>query len=164
MNIWCILWLITHNFTGDFASWTVHFVNNCVKNQQIHQLFIQFINFVWYLLHVSALHAETCRSYLLKLINWRTNWCIGWLFTHILLVILIFKRLSTRRICKSFGVKGLILQTATIPSGDSVTVNFVLKMRNKRETTKWSLWGLKTYFKLPNCLITTKRNGVQHTM
>jgi hypothetical protein len=34
-------------FTGDFASWTVHFVNICVKNQQIHQLFIQFINNVW---------------------------------------------------------------------------------------------------------------------
>jgi hypothetical protein len=26
-------------FTGDFASWTVHFVNVCVKNQQIHILF-----------------------------------------------------------------------------------------------------------------------------
>jgi hypothetical protein len=34
-------------FTGDFASWTVHFVNIRVKNQQIHQLFIQFINYVW---------------------------------------------------------------------------------------------------------------------
>jgi hypothetical protein len=28
----------------------------CVKNQQIHQLFIQFINYVWLILHVSALH------------------------------------------------------------------------------------------------------------
>jgi hypothetical protein len=43
-------------FTVDFASPTMHFVNICVKNQQIHQLFIQFINYVWYLLHVSALH------------------------------------------------------------------------------------------------------------
>jgi hypothetical protein len=34
-------------FTGDFASWTMHFVNICMKNQQIHQLFIQFINCVW---------------------------------------------------------------------------------------------------------------------
>jgi hypothetical protein len=25
----------------------VHFVNICVKNHQIHQLFIQFINYVW---------------------------------------------------------------------------------------------------------------------
>jgi hypothetical protein len=25
----------------------VHFVNICAKNQQIHQLFIQFINYVW---------------------------------------------------------------------------------------------------------------------
>jgi hypothetical protein len=33
--------------TGDFATWTVHFVNIFVKNQQIHQLFIQFINYVW---------------------------------------------------------------------------------------------------------------------
>jgi hypothetical protein len=37
----------TRFFTGDFASWTVHFVNICVKNQQIHQLFLQFINYVW---------------------------------------------------------------------------------------------------------------------
>jgi hypothetical protein len=37
---------LTRFFTGDFASWTVHFVNICVKNQQIHQLFIQFINYV----------------------------------------------------------------------------------------------------------------------
>jgi hypothetical protein len=34
-------------FIGDFASLTVHFVNICVKNQQIHQLFIQFINYIW---------------------------------------------------------------------------------------------------------------------
>jgi hypothetical protein len=34
---------LTRFFTGDFASWTVNFVNICVKNQQIHQLFIQFI-------------------------------------------------------------------------------------------------------------------------
>jgi hypothetical protein len=37
----------TRYFTGDFASWTVHMFNMCVKNQQIHQLFIQFINHVW---------------------------------------------------------------------------------------------------------------------
>src|SRR5215475_3916071 len=30
----------------------------CMKNQQIHQLFIQFINYVWHLLHVSALHSH----------------------------------------------------------------------------------------------------------
>jgi hypothetical protein len=29
-----------------------------VKSQQIHQLFIQFINYVWWLLHVSALHCH----------------------------------------------------------------------------------------------------------
>jgi hypothetical protein len=34
-------------FTGDFASWTVHLVNICVKNQQMQQLFIHFINYVW---------------------------------------------------------------------------------------------------------------------
>jgi hypothetical protein len=38
---------LTRIFTGDFDSWNVHFVNICVKNQQIHQLFIQFINYVW---------------------------------------------------------------------------------------------------------------------
>jgi hypothetical protein len=34
-------------FTEDFEFWTVHFVDIFVKNQQIHQLFIQFINYVW---------------------------------------------------------------------------------------------------------------------
>jgi hypothetical protein len=38
---------VTRFFTGDFASLNVHFVNVCVKNQQIHQLLIQFINYVW---------------------------------------------------------------------------------------------------------------------
>jgi hypothetical protein len=40
---------LTRFFTEDFASWTVHFVNTCtsVKNQQIHQLFIKFISYVW---------------------------------------------------------------------------------------------------------------------
>jgi hypothetical protein len=45
-------------FTGDFASWTVHFVNICMKNQQMQQLFFQFINYVCYLLHVSALYCH----------------------------------------------------------------------------------------------------------
>jgi hypothetical protein len=39
-----------------FLSRVFHYI--CVKNQQIHQLFIQFINYVWYLLHVSALHCH----------------------------------------------------------------------------------------------------------
>jgi hypothetical protein len=47
---------LTRFFTGDFASWTAHFVNICVKNQQMQHLLIQFINYVWYLLHVSELH------------------------------------------------------------------------------------------------------------
>jgi hypothetical protein len=51
-------------FTGDFASWTVHFVNICVKSQQIHKLYIQFINYLWYLLHVSALHCHPQGAFL----------------------------------------------------------------------------------------------------
>jgi hypothetical protein len=38
---------LTRYFTVDFASWTVHFVNICVKNQRIHQLLILLINYVW---------------------------------------------------------------------------------------------------------------------
>jgi hypothetical protein len=49
---------LTRFFTGEFVSWTVHFVNICAKIQQIQQLFIQFINYVWYLLPVSALHCH----------------------------------------------------------------------------------------------------------
>jgi hypothetical protein len=36
----------------------VHVVNICVKNQQMQQLFFQFINYVWYLLHVSVIHCH----------------------------------------------------------------------------------------------------------
>jgi hypothetical protein len=38
---------LTRFFTGDFASSTVHFVNICGQTQQMQQLFIQFINYVW---------------------------------------------------------------------------------------------------------------------
>jgi hypothetical protein len=38
---------LTKFFTGDFSSWTVNFVNICVKNQHMHQLFIWFINYAW---------------------------------------------------------------------------------------------------------------------
>jgi hypothetical protein len=38
---------LTRFFTGDFASSTTHFVNMYVKNQQMQQFFIQFINYVW---------------------------------------------------------------------------------------------------------------------
>jgi hypothetical protein len=43
---------------------TRRFVNICVKNQQLHQLFIQFINYGWYLLHVSALHCHPQGAFL----------------------------------------------------------------------------------------------------
>src|SRR5215469_16413078 len=33
-------------------------LKGCMKKQHIHQLFIQFINYVWQLLHVSALHCH----------------------------------------------------------------------------------------------------------
>jgi hypothetical protein len=51
-------------FTGDFPSWTVHFIKLCVKHQQIHQLFIQFINYVLYLLQVSVLHCHSQGAFL----------------------------------------------------------------------------------------------------
>jgi hypothetical protein len=38
---------LTRFFTGDFSSWTLYFDNICMKNQQMQQLFIQFINYVW---------------------------------------------------------------------------------------------------------------------
>src|SRR5215510_14426490 len=39
-------------------------LNGCIKNQQIHQLFIQFINYVWWLLHVLALHCHLQGAFL----------------------------------------------------------------------------------------------------
>src|SRR5215469_5669524 len=42
----------------------MHFFNICMKNQQIHQLYIHFINYVWYLLHVSALHCHLQGAFL----------------------------------------------------------------------------------------------------
>jgi hypothetical protein len=38
---------LTRFVTEDCVSSIMHFVNICVKNHQIHQLFIQFINYVW---------------------------------------------------------------------------------------------------------------------
>jgi hypothetical protein len=38
---------LTRFFTRDFVSWTVNFVNICVKNQQMQQLLFHFINYVW---------------------------------------------------------------------------------------------------------------------
>jgi hypothetical protein len=35
-----------------------------MKNQQLQQLFIQLINFVWYLLHVSALYCHPQGAFL----------------------------------------------------------------------------------------------------
>jgi hypothetical protein len=57
---------LTRFFSGDFASLTVNFVNICVKNQQIQQLFIQFINYIWYLLNVSALHCHLQGAFLVS--------------------------------------------------------------------------------------------------
>jgi hypothetical protein len=42
----------------------------CVKNQQMQQSFIQFINYVWYLLHVSALHCQPQAAFLVCLVTW----------------------------------------------------------------------------------------------
>jgi hypothetical protein len=39
-------------------------IKNMRENQQICQLFIQFINYVWYLLHVSALHCHPQGAFL----------------------------------------------------------------------------------------------------
>src|SRR5215510_6411266 len=39
-------------------------LKGCMKNQQIHQLLIQFINYVWQLLHVSALHCHLQGAFL----------------------------------------------------------------------------------------------------
>jgi hypothetical protein len=38
---------LTRFFTGDFGFLNCAFSNICVKTQQIHQLDIQFINYVW---------------------------------------------------------------------------------------------------------------------
>jgi hypothetical protein len=51
-------------FNGDFASWTMYFINICANNQQMQQLLIQFINYVWQLLCVSALHCHLQGAFL----------------------------------------------------------------------------------------------------
>jgi hypothetical protein len=38
---------LTRFLLGIIASLTVHFIYVCMKNQQMQQLFIQFINYVW---------------------------------------------------------------------------------------------------------------------
>src|SRR5215475_7025451 len=42
----------------------IRHLKGCMKSQQIHQLFIQFINYVWQLLHVSALHCHLQGAFL----------------------------------------------------------------------------------------------------
>src|SRR5215475_12962017 len=42
----------------------IRHLKGCMKNQQIHQLFIQFINYVWQVLHVSALHCHLQGAFL----------------------------------------------------------------------------------------------------
>jgi hypothetical protein len=37
----------TRFFTGDYAGWAVNFINILVNSQQMQQLFILFINYVW---------------------------------------------------------------------------------------------------------------------
>jgi hypothetical protein len=53
-----------------------------VKNQQMHQLFIQFIDYVWYLLHVSALHCHPQGEFLVPsercLIEVQSKEYCGW--------------------------------------------------------------------------------------
>jgi hypothetical protein len=72
-----------HNMIYYFATWTVHFVNICVKNQQMHQLFIKFINYV----------AATCfgitlpssvrvPSALWEMLNWSSVSSILWMDGH----------------------------------------------------------------------------------
>src|SRR5215510_13627579 len=56
------------------------------ENQQIHQLFIQFINYVWYLLHVSALHCHPQGAFLVpsercSIEEQSTEYC-GWACAH----------------------------------------------------------------------------------
>jgi hypothetical protein len=59
-----------------------------VKNQQMQQLFIQFINYAWYLLHVSALHCHPQGAFLVPsetcpIEEQSTEYC-GWTMLHLL--------------------------------------------------------------------------------
>jgi hypothetical protein len=55
---------LTRFFTGDFVSWTVHFVNIRTKKQQMQQLFIQFIMYAisYMLRHYIAISGSDLRS------------------------------------------------------------------------------------------------------
>jgi hypothetical protein len=57
---------LTRFFAAYFASRTVNFTNICVKIQQNYQLFIQFINDVWELLHVSAMPYHRLDAFLVR--------------------------------------------------------------------------------------------------
>jgi hypothetical protein len=51
------------------------------------------------------------------------NWCICWFFTRIFTMILNFKGLAVRRLYKSFGVKGVIIN-ACIQIGTSFSFRY----------------------------------------
>src|SRR5215510_3154746 len=71
-NLWCSLTLNLLTTTivappSNASKWQMGFnspFKGSTKNQQIHQLFIQFINYVWQLLHVLALHCHLQGAFL----------------------------------------------------------------------------------------------------
>jgi hypothetical protein len=89
-------------------------------------------------------NAETCRSYHTLLINWMNNWCICWFFTRNFTGILIFKRITARRLYKSFSVKALIRVFHALNSGANGTSSRV-------HVTLWLLYK-KVKMKQSHCM------------
>jgi hypothetical protein len=72
---------MTRFFSGNFASWTLH-VNICIKNQQIQQLFIQFINNVMVAptcFGITLTYSGSVPSAFWEMLNWGTVDRILWM-------------------------------------------------------------------------------------
>ena len=67
---WCAPRTTSLDTTRHTDRWDlIRRLKGCMKNKQIHQLFIQFINYVWQLLCVSALHCHLQGAFVVRVVS-----------------------------------------------------------------------------------------------
>jgi hypothetical protein len=104
-------------------------------------------------------NAETCRSYHTQLINWINNWCICWVFTHILTKCTVreakspVKNLVRQRCAEGFnsGIKGLNVLAHYITS---IIYHWVLPKRRYGDLlkTEMSTQSIDTWVGWTDCV------------
>jgi hypothetical protein len=90
--------------TGDFASWTLHFVNVCFKNPHMQQLFIQFINYIWLFATCFGITLPSSGRAFWEMLNWGAVYrtlqmgvlCLVSLFVAMCYMVIIYRRFGGR--------------------------------------------------------------------